>query len=412
MLPPSIREDFPALRRSRNSRPPVYLDSACMSLKPRQVISAVLEYYTEFPACSGYGRSAHWFSRELGEAAEGAREKVAGFIGASPQEVVWTKNATEAINLVARSFGLRRGDVVLTSDREHNSNLVPWLELERLGVRHRVVPSREDETFDLDAFQDMLTPEVKLVSVVHVSNLDGYALPVRDIVELAHDNGSAVLLDAAQSVPHRRVDVRKLGVEFMAFSVHKMLGPSIGVLYGREDALATLKPFLVGGDTVADSTYEGAVFLPPPRRFEAGLQDYAAQIGAGAAVEYLSEIGMREVERHERALTRYALKLLGEIEEVRFVGVADAELASGIVSFRLEAGGRSLVAPSDVAVMLDRGYNIMLRAGDHCMHSWFNARGIGASGSVRASFYIYNTPQECELLAEGVRRIVEVERGG
>ncbi|WP_457556080.1 aminotransferase class V-fold PLP-dependent enzyme, partial [Candidatus Pyrohabitans sp.] len=210
MLPEKLRRDFPALARVRNRRPPVYLDSACMSLKPRQVIQAIREYYELFPACGGRGRSQHWFAREVKEATERAREEVARFINASPEEVVWTKNATEAINLVARSLRLKRDDIVLTSDREHNSNLVPWLELERRrGIRHEVVPAREDETFDIEKLKEMLSPEVKLVSVVHVSNLDGYALPVREIVEIAHDYGAKVLLDAAQSVPHRSVDVRE-----------------------------------------------------------------------------------------------------------------------------------------------------------------------------------------------------------
>ena len=410
MLPEKLRRDFPALARVRNRRPPVYLDSACMSLKPRQVIQAIREYYELFPACGGRGRSQHWFAGEVKEATECAREEVARFINASPEEVVWTKNATEAINLVARSLRLKRDDIVLTSDREHNSNLVPWLELERRrGIRHEVVPAREDETFDIEKLKEMLSPEVKLVSVVHVSNLDGYALPVREIVEIAHDYGAKVLLDAAQSVPHRSVDVRELEADFLAFSVHKMLGPSLGVLYGRKEALRELSPFIAGGDTVSDSYYERAIFLPPPHRFEAGLQDYAAQIGAAAAVGYLRRVGMRRIAKHERRLTAHLSKKLSAIEEVRFVGVRDPRLRSGIVSFRLERRGRSLVAPSDVAELLDRHYNIMLRAGDHCMHSWFNARGIGASGSVRASLYLYNTREECDLLVEGVERIVEAE---
>ncbi len=410
MLPEKLREDFPALKRLRNGKPVIYLDSACMSLKPRQVIEAVREYYELYPACGGRGRSQHWFAREVKEATERAREEVARFINATPEEIVWTKNTTEAINLVARSFRLERGDVVLTSDREHNSNLVPWLELERTrGIRHEVVPAREDETFDVERLKEMLSPKVKLVSVVHVSNLDGYALPVEEIVEVAHDYGARVLLDAAQSVPHRSVDVSRLEADFLAFSVHKMLGPSLGVLYGREEALRELSPFIAGGDTVSDSYYERAIFLPPPHRFEAGLQDYAAQIGAAAAVRYLTRVGMRRIEEHERRLTQYLSKKLSAIEEVRFVGVRDARLRSGIVSFRLERHGRSLVAPSDVAELLDRHYNIMLRSGDHCLHAWFNARGIGASGSVRASLYLYNTREECDLLVEGIERIVEVE---
>ncbi len=228
-----FRDDFASLRRERNGKPPVYLDNGCMTLKPRQVIESINEYFERYPACSGYGRSNHWFSQEVKEATEKAREKVAGFINSLPEEIVWTKNTTEGINLVASAFPFKKGDIVITSDREHNSNLVPWIKLSRVkGIVHKTVPSTPEGTFDLEAFEDMLSPDVKLVSMVHVSNLDGYTLPVEEIIKISHDYSARVLLDGAQSVPHRKVDIKSLEVDFLAFSVHKMLGPSIGVLYG------------------------------------------------------------------------------------------------------------------------------------------------------------------------------------
>ncbi|GBE54939.1 putative cysteine desulfurase [archaeon BMS3Bbin15] len=408
-----FREDFASLRRKRNGKPPVYLDNGCMTLKPRQVIESINEYFERYPACSGYGRSNHWFSHEVKEATEKAREKVAGFINSLPEEIVWTKNTTEGINLVANAFPFKKGDIVITSDREHNSNLVPWIKLSRVkGIVHKTVPSTQEGIFDLEAFEDMLSPDVKLVSMVHVSNLDGYTLPVEEIIKIAHDYNARVLLDGAQSVPHRKVDIKNLEVDFLAFSVHKMLGPSIGVLYGNYDELKALDTFIVGGDTVSDTSYTKAVFLPPPRKFEAGLQDYAGQIGAGAAVDYLSRVKMERVEAHERRLTELLIEKLSAFPEVKIAGVKNTELAKGIISFRIEDNNRLLVAPSDIAELLDRHYNIMLRAGDLCLHSWFNHIGIGASGVARASFYIYNTREEIEILAEGIEKIIEAEKNG
>jgi len=408
-----FREDFPSLARMRKGKPPVYLDNACMTLKPKQVIEAINEYFESYPACGGMGRSNHWFSEEVREATFVAREKVAGFIKASPEEIVWTKNTTEGINLIANTFPLEEGDIVITSDREHNSNLVPWIKLSRVkGIEHKVVPSTPEGTFDLEAFEEMLSSRVKLVSVVHTSNLDGYTLPVEEIVKAAHDHNAKVLLDAAQSVPHSRVDVRKLGADFIAFSVHKMLGPSLGVLYGKDEELKALDTFIVGGDTVSDTTYSGAIFLPPPHKFEAGLQDYAGQIGAGAAVDYLSKVKLEKIENHEKRLTELLLDRLSSLPELKIVGVKNTEVAKGIVSFRIEKNNKLLVAPSDIAEMLDRHYNIMVRAGDLCLHSWFNSRRMGASGVARASFYLYNTREEVELLAEGIEKIIEAEKNG
>lgn len=407
-----LREDFHCLKRERSGKPPIYLDNACMTLKPEQVVVGINRYYNSFPACGG-GRSNHWFSKEVNETIARAREKVASFINAQPEEIVWMKNATEGINLVATGYPLEDGDTVITSDREHNSNLVPWIKLSKhRGIEHRISPSTREETFDLEAFEEMLGSRVKLVSVVHTSNLDGYTLPVREIIKLSHDYGARVLLDSAQAVPHSRVDVKKLNADFLAFSVHKMLGPSLGVLYGKQEELEALNPFITGGGSVSHTSYSKAEFLPPPHRFEAGLQDYAAQIGAGEAVDYLSSLAMKRVERHGRKLTELLLEKLSSIPEAKVVGVCDTHVARGMVSFRLERDGKLLVAPGDIAEMLDKRYNIMLRAGNLCMHPWLSSRRMGASGVSRASFYIYNTSEEVKLLARGIERIVEGEKHG
>ncbi len=406
-----IREDFPALERERNGRRPIYFDNACVTLKPRQVIMAMDEYYENFPACGGKGRSAHWFSQEVKEAAEKARRAVKEFINAkSSDEIIWTKNTTESINIIANCFELNRGDAVLTTDKEHNSNLVPWIELEsRRGVVHKIVESNNDNTFNMERFEEMMGEDVKLVSMVHTSNLDGYTNPAREIIKIAHDYGAKVMLDGAQSVPHKEVDVQKLDVDFLGFSIHKMAGPSgVGVLYGKKDELKKLGRYTVGGDTVKDTFYDRAVFESPPYLFEAGLQNYAGQIGAGAAVEYLSKIGMGNISKHEETLNKFITEGLLEHEEIDIIGPDDPSKRSGIISFRMvKDDGTSLISPGDIARLLDRNLNIMIRSGDHCVHSWFNARGIGVSGSARASLYIYNTKEEGEVFLSGIDRLIK-----
>ncbi len=389
-----VREDFPILRKGI-----VYLDSACMSLKPRQVLWEMMRYYDEFPAC--VGRSNH----RLGEAAKNAysdaRKTIAKFIGAKPEEIIFTKNTTEGINLVAHSLGLKRGDVVLGTDKEHNSNLLPWQLLAERGVKHNVVFSGPDNTFDMDKYRALLKKNVKLVSMIHTSNVDGVTNPAKEIVKAGHDNGSLVMLDGAQSVPRQKIDVHKLGVDFLAFSGHKMLGPTgTGVLYASRKAMEELKPFMVGGETVANTTYEGHEFLDPPEMFEAGLQDYAGFIGLAEAARYIKSFGFDRIGQLEKRLNgRIAEGLLSLGADI--IGPADAGLHGGITSFNLKG-----MDYHQVALMLDRMGSIMVRSGQHCVHSWFNAHGI--KGSVRASLYLYNNEHDIEVFMETIRKIAKL----
>lgn len=387
-----VRQDFAVLQKGI-----VYLDSACMSLKPKQVIDAMLQYYNEFPACAG--RSSHRLGIAANHAYEEARKTMAKFIGAKPEEIIFTRNTTEGINLVAHSLELGRGDVVLGTDKEHNSNLIPWQMLSENGVKHRVVKSRPDNTFDMEAFKDALDKDVKLVSMVHTSNLDGVTTPAKEIVKAAHGNDSLVLLDGAQSVPHREVDVHKLGVDLLAFSGHKMLGPTgTGVLYARKNVIEDLNPFMTGGDTVSYTTYESHEFLDPPMMFEAGLQDYAGIIGMAAAAKYLQSVGQENIERHELELNRTISDALLSMNGIDIIGPRDASLRSGVTSFNVKG-----MDFHQVALMLDNMAKVMVRSGQHCVHSWFNAHGM--KGSVRASLYLYNNERDTELFREAIKKI-------
>jgi len=254
MEPEKIRQDFPVLQKKWDGKPLVYFDNACMTLRPVQVINEIIRYYEEFPACGE--RSKHKLGAKVTEEVEKARKTLKDFLGAkNEREIVFTKNTTEGINLVAHSLGLKAGDVVLTTDREHNSNLLPWQQLAKIGVKHEIIRSKSDGTFDIDAFEKRLDKSVKLVSIVHTSNLDGYTTPAEKIIKMARDWGALTMLDAAQSVPHKEVNVSKLGVDFLACSGHKMMGPSgTGILYGKYDLLEKMQPCVVGGGTVSDST--------------------------------------------------------------------------------------------------------------------------------------------------------------
>lgn len=396
-----IREDFPVLHKKMNGKPLIYLDSACMSLKPKQVINAMNEYYLEYPACAG--RSSHKLGRKATEKYDEARKKVSDFINAKWNEIVFTKNTTESLNLVANSLNLEKGNVVVTTDKEHNSNLVPWqLLAKRKGIIHKIAMSNKDGTFDIERLEKMMDKNVRLVSMVHASNLDGYTVPAREIIKIAHDNGALVILDCAQSVPHSKIDVRKLDADFLAFSGHKMLGPSIGVLYGKYHLLEKLEPFMVGGDTVEFTTYETHKLLKPPEKFEAGLQNYAGAIGMAAAVEYLNSAGLENIGKHEHLLNKIITEGIENIHGTEIIGPS-AELRGGITSFNIR--GMNF---HDVAVMLDEMANIAVRSGQHCVHSWFAAHGI--EGTVRASLYLYNTKSECEIFTDNLDKIAKLGR--
>ena len=397
-----IRKDFPILQPKDGAKPVIYLDTACQSLRPTPVIEAMREYYTDYPACSG--RSMHKLAAKVTEKTTEARAIVARFIGANkPEEVIFTRNTTEGINLVANSLNLKSGDTVLISGKEHNSNLIPWQMLVKSKDIHlKIIPSSEDGTFDMRKFEGALDPSVKLVSLGYSSNLDGVTIPADQVIKRAHKNGSLVLLDAAQTLPHRQVNAHALDVDFLAFSGHKMLGPSgTGVLYGKKKLLESLAPFMVGGETVARSTYETCEFLPVPERFEAGLQDYAGIIGLGEAAKYLQKVGFDFIQKQEALLTKAVQSGIESIPGRRLIGPQDPGLRGGITTFYIDG-----VDSHRVAIMLDQMANICVRSGQHCVHSWFNARGI--VGSVRASVYFYNTLDEIAIFTENLQKLRKV----
>jgi len=372
-----IRQDFPILQEGQGRKKITYFDNACQSLRPRQVLEAINQYYLKSSACSG--RSMHQLAAEVTRECDQARTAIAKFLNAArKEEVVFTRNTTEGINLVANSLGLQKDDVVLISDKEHNSNLLPWQRMaKKVGIVVKIVPSRADNTFDLDAFEKRLDKQVRLVSLGWTSNLDGVTIPAAEVIKKAHQNGSLVMLDAAQTAPHRKINVKGLDADFVAFSGHKMLGPSgMGVLYGKYQLLEKLEPFLVGGETVVSSTYDSCEFLPPPEKFEAGLQDYAGMMGMGAAVKYLTEVGFDAIEKQELLLNETITAEIKDFPRLKLLGPADPRLRGGIVSFYIEG-----VDSHRIALMLDQMATIMVRSGQHCVHSWFNAHQI--KGSVR-----------------------------
>lgn len=393
--PEKYRKDFPILEKNV-----IYFDNACMTLKPKQVVEAMEKYYKYFPACAG--RSAHRLAKEVEHEVDKARDTVRSFINAKrSEEVIFTRNTTEGLNLVANSIGLKKGDEVIITDKEHNSNHIPWLRLKKKGIMLKVVPSRKDNTFDLDAFKELLTEKTKLVSVVHVSNLDGVENPVQKIAQLAHEKGALVMVDGAQSAPHKIIDVRKLDVDFFSFSGHKMCGPTgIGALYGKKDVLERMDQFLLGGETVIDSTYENYEPEHLPMKFEAGLQDYAGIIGFGAACAYLQKIGLKKIAKHEIKLNKMLSEQLLKNEKIELIGPEDPEKRGGIFSFNIKG-----MDPHHVAKMLDASKGICMRSGAHCVHSWFNKHNM--KGSARASLYFYNTEEEVQAFIDEIQKISE-----
>ena len=403
-----IRADFPVLARTvRNGNPLVYLDSGATSQKPVQVLDAERSFYELHNSAAH--RGTHLLGEEATDVYEGARAKVAAFIGADVGEVVFTKNATEAINLVAYAmsnatvtggssrFRVLPGDEILITEMEHHANLVPWQQLcERTGATLRWLSVTPDGRLDLDDLDRMITGRTKLVAVTHQSNVTGTIPPVTDIARAAHEKGALVLADAAQSVPHQPVDVAALGADFLAFSGHKMLGPyGIGVLFGRADLLEAMPPFLTGGSMIEVVRMEGSTFLPPPQRFEPGVPAVAEAAGLGAAVDYLSGLGMSAVAAHEESLTAHALDALREINGVRILGPDTTKDRGGAVAFEVEG-----VHPHDVGQVLDE-LGVAVRTGHHC--AWPLHRALGVQASTRATFYVYNTHAEVEALADGIR---------
>lgn len=394
-----IRRDFVVLNKDIGGKPPIYFDNACQTLRPKQVTEAVTEYYDSYPACAG--RSVHKLATEVSLKCDEVRTRAADFIGAeSPLEIAFMKNTTEGCNTVILGSNLKKGDEIVTTDYEHNSVHVPVLRATELfGVKHKIVKSAPDGTFDLEAFEKAMTKKVALVSMCLTSNVTGYTLPAREVVEIAHSYGAKVLFDAAQFAPSRKLDVRALGVDYLAASAHKMCGPSgVGMFYCRAESSERLRPIMYGGHGVTDTRYDSYELLPAPERFETGLQNYSGIVGTGAALEYLSDIGMGEIQAHEVSLNKKMTKSLADIKGVRILKPHDPNLRSGIFSFNIEG-----LSAHDIAMIMDNSKNIMLRSGMHCCHPYFHARGL--DGCARASVYIYNTPEEVEVFTNTVKEL-------
>ena len=397
----AVRKDFPILQRTvRGGVPLVYLDSANTSQKPQQVLDVLTDFYEQHNA--NIHRATHALGEEATEAYEDARSKVAAFVGAgSTDEIVFTKNSSEALNLVANVLawgarGLKAGDEVVITEMEHHSNIVPWqLLCERTGATLRWFGVTDDGRLDLSNIDELINPRTKVVSLAHVSNVLGTVNPVAQIAVRAHELGALVAVDGSQSVPQLPVDVRALGVDFYAFTGHKMCGPTgIGVLWGRRDLLDELPPFLGGGEMIEIVTMQKSTYASLPHKYEAGTPPIAEAVALGAAVDYLSAIGMPAIAAHEQAITAYALERLNAVDGLRILGPAEPVDRGGAISFTLAD-----VHPHDVAQILD-GRGVAVRAGHHCgrpIHQRF-----GVSASTRASFYLYTTPAEIDALIDAL----------
>ena len=397
-----VRRDFPLLEEKVHGRKLAYLDNAATTQKPRQVIDAMMQFYTS--GCSNVHRGVHLLSERATANYESARSRLRRFINArDDREVVFVRGATEAINLVASSFGkahVKPGDEILITGMEHHSNIVPWqVVCEERGARLRVVPINLAGELLVEEYEKLLNPRTSLVAVTHVSNALGTVNPVRHIVEMAHRNGTPVLIDGAQAVQHLRVDVQALDCDFYAFSGHKMYGPTgIGVLYGKERWLESMPPYQGGGDMITSVTFEKTIYAKLPHKFEAGTPDIAGVIGLGAAVDYLESLGVDRIAEHEHALLEYGTKVLQAVPGVRIIGTAPGK--TSVLSFTLEG-----VHPHDVGTILDQE-GIAIRTGHHCAQPVMDFFRIPATA--RASLALYNTREELDTLAAGLRRVAEV----
>lgn len=408
-----IRKDFPVLSRELpGGRPLVYLDSGNSSQKPTQVIETMREHLAMH--YSNVGRAMHVLGSESTEAYESARDKIAAFVGSSSrEEVIFTKNASEALNLVAYSFGNRSntdprftlgpGDEIVISEMEHHSNIVPWQMLvQRTGATLKWFGVTDEGRLDLSGLPELVTERTKIISIAHQSNVLGTVNPVAEVLARAREVGALVMLDASQSVPHHPVNVTELGVDFVAFTGHKMVGPSgIGVLWGRGELLEAMPPFLGGGEMIEAVWMDHSTYAPVPHKFEAGTPPIVEAIGLGAAVDYLTGIGMDAVEAHERELTAYALDALREVPSLRLIGPDSLDLRGGTLSFTLEG-----IHPHDVGQILDDRFGIAVRVGHHCARPLHLRFGIPAT--TRASFYLYNTTAEIDALVRGLHHVQKV----
>ena len=396
----NIRKDFPILGREVYGKPLVYLDNAATTQKPQCVIDCISDAYRNVNA--NVHRGIHFLSQEATDMMEAARENVRSFIGAgSTEEIIFTRGTTESINLLASSFSaafLKEGDEVLISGMEHHSNIVPWqIQARRYGFRIKVVPVTDTGELDMNAFHSLLNVRTRLVSITHVSNVLGTVNPMSEIIREAHSKGVPVAVDGAQSVPHISVDVRELGADFYAFSGHKIYGPTgIGVLYGRKELLEKMPPYQGGGEMIRRVTFEGTTYNDLPFKFEAGTPDYIGSIALSSALDYVRGIGLDKIAGYESELCSYAVRRLGEIQGIRFIGKAPERC--GVVSFMVRD-----IHPSDIGTLLDR-LGIAVRTGHHCAEPLMDRFSI--PGTVRASFALYNTFSDIDTLVNGLERVI------
>jgi len=400
-----IAQDFPILtRKIRDDKRLVYLDSGATSQKPHVVIDAQSNFYRMQNAAAH--RGAHQLAEEATDALENARQVVANFLNAHHDEVVFTKSATESLNLVAYAMGnaekgnrfhLNAGDGIVVTEMEHHANLIPWQQLAaRTGATLSWFEVTPEGRLDLSNIAQVITDKTKVVALTHQSNVLGTIIPLQEIVKRAHEVGAVVVLDACQSVPHMPVDVKALDIDFLAFSGHKTVGPTgIGIFWGRRELLAELPPFLTGGSMIENVTMTGATWAPAPKKFEPGVPSMAQAVGLGAALTYLTDIGMNNIHEHELSLTKYLLKEFEAIEELTVIGPRDMNMRGGSVSFTVGD-----IHPHDMGQYLD-SLGIAVRTGHHC--AWPLARKMGVPASTRASFYLYNTQADLDALVTGIR---------
>jgi len=407
-----IRKDFPILQREVYNRPLVYLDNAATTQKPLCVLDAMREEYLNVNA--NVHRGVHYLSQQATDLHEAAREKVRQFIHAhSTTEIVFTRGTTESINLLAQTFcesQMQAGDEVVVTDMEHHSNIVPWqLQAQKRGIVLKHLPITDDGQLCCDTVATYLTERTRLLSLAHVSNVLGTVNPVKDIIRTAHERGIPVLVDAAQSAPHMRLDVQDLDCDFLAFSGHKMYGPTgIGVLYGKESWLEKLPPYQGGGEMIDKVSWEHTTFEQPPLKFEAGTPDYVATHGLATAIDYISQLGLDNIEAHEQELTRYAMEQLSTIDGIRIFGPSLSTVHPSTSTSKRDAVISFLVGDIhhlDMGTLLDR-LGIAVRTGHHCAHPLMQRMGV--TGTVRASFALYNTKDEVDLLVAGIRRVSQM----
>ncbi len=408
-----IRDDFPTLKRKIDGKSIVYFDTACMALKPKLVIDAISYYYNQLGACGG--RSIHSLARETTELRDAAREKLASHINTrSTNEIIWVRNTTEAMNLVANALHFEKDHEIVTTNLEHHSGVLPFHKvMKRKGLKLKIVNADEEGLFNVEDFENTINKNTRLISIVHTSNVSGTTAPLDEIIKIAHDYGALVLSDDAQYFPHKKMDVQKSDVDFCTVSMHKALGPTgVGFLYGKEHLLKEMDSFMVGGDTIIDVRYENGevvpTYLEPPHKFEAGLQNYAGEIGAGAAIDYLNSIGMENIETRENYLTEKLYDALKDISGIKIVGPQNAHQRSGLVAFKL----KDMDTAGDIANFLDcdvDGHKIMVRAGSHCTNPFHYSLGIHPSeGTARASIYVYTNEEDIKILKEALEKLEDI----